>query len=161
MTDAFQVRELEVGFFTAEPAQRVGGLPAVHAPGLPVSDVQYWRIEAVPSGSQAAGQHLVVMAHYPALSRQVCELIRRVVEPSQIGVALSFVHEASGLQVEATSFANPVEAAAAIAEVMRAGTLDDVECVGVMIGDDHFSVDVRWSGGATIARVSRGRRTRG
>lgn len=114
-----------------------------HVGGLPVERVQYCEVSLSGAGVESQ-QHLVLMAHLPPLAADTCEAIAGVVRRAFPSAVLSFIRALEEYNCEATSEADPGQASAAVAEAMRAGSLDDVERVRVRLGRRAFDVHIRW-----------------
>ena len=113
-------------------------------------------------GSQ---QHVVVSAYHPRLDQALCEQIRRVVSSRWPEAQASFITD-SIYKPEGPTFlcavylgqdGQPAEVAAAVAESIRSGTLDDIETVSVTVDGVPHTVALAWAGthaDATILKAA-------
>jgi hypothetical protein len=149
----YDVRQIEVGVFLASPAvgEKMPHLSWIHVPGLPVDQVQFWRLSV--SSSADSREHILVMAHYPQLSTPTCAEIRRVLRPAYPGMVLSFAHSDSEGRSELSAESHPDEVAAAIAEVKRSGSWDESDVFRILVEGRSFDVRLRWITNSSEASV--------
>jgi hypothetical protein len=158
MESIYQLRHIEVGFFTAslrEASVALRDFSFVHVPGLPVDQLQFWRLE-VRSSNKELRHHLVLMSHFPLRSSGTCEEIARLLRPAHPGTVLVFTRADAEGRSEIHAESHAAEAAAAIAEVKRAGSWDDSPEFQVLVGTRAFTVGLDWSEDRAEARVHEG-----
>ena len=155
MTDAFEITAAEVGFLTArptDPALIAKDFQWVHMPGLPVEQVQFWRV-AVRSATHQDRVHLVIMAHYPPLPPAKCDAIAALVKPLHPQAVLSFTQQDGPGLANIQAASHPAEVAGVVAEVKRRGGWDESPEFRIVVGDRPFLVTLQCKGLTSTAAV--------
>lgn len=156
------VRHGEYGFLQTAASGVPAGFSLVVLPGLPVPRLMYHVLMVEPH--EGRQQHVVVSAYQPPLDQTSCEQVRRVVSShwpeAQASFITSNVYEPKGptclCAVYLGQDGQPVEVAAAVAESIRSGTLDDIETVSVTVDGVRHSVALAWAGTHADATILEG-----
>ena len=155
METRFEIFDARHGFLTSRPNapwDKHPTLHALHVPGLPVEQAQYCRLSVVGANGRMR-EHLVFMSYQPMLSSETCAEIAGLLGRSDPEATPTFLRDQDGRQCETMAGRNPAEAAAAVAEAIRSGTLGDIEWVEVRLNEQDFKVQVHWEGDHAAAKV--------
>src|SRR5262249_32950511 len=126
------IRHGEYGFLQATPSGVPAGFSMVVLPTLPVPHLMFDVMIVEPA--HGAQEHLVISAHSPRLDEALYEHVRQAVSSRWPAALTSFitesVYEPEGPTCRSVVYSglagHRVEVAAAVAESLRAGTLDDI-----------------------------------
>jgi hypothetical protein len=157
------VRHGEHGFLQAAASGVPAGFSLVVLPMLPVQRLMYHVLTVEPHEG-VSEQHLVVSAYHPRLDEAVCDQVRRIVSSQWPAAQTSFitdnVYEPEGPTCRCAVYlgqdGQPAAVAAAVAESVRSGTLDDIQTVLVTVDGVPHSVALSWTGTHASATVLEG-----
>ena len=154
MNRTFEVREIEMAFFTSQASSSPDSqLRFIHSPGFPVSAVQYWRLDVSAPGREGR-EHLVFFPPHPAPSAETLEEIAAAFRRHYPNAQVSRPVRSAEGEAEILAEGDLAESAAAVAEVQRSGGWDESPVFRVVANGKAFGVELRWRNGRSEATVS-------
>jgi hypothetical protein len=156
------VRQGEYGFLQTAASGVPTGFSLVVLPALPVERLMYHVLMVEPH--ESSEQYLVLCAYHPPLDQALCDQVRRVVSAQWPEAQTCFItdntYEPEGPTCRCAVYlgqdGQPAEVAAAVAESIRSGTLDDIHTVSVTVDGTQYSVALRWAGTHADATIVEG-----